>query len=95
MLAPKHQNRSTFRLFGELISALFSNIVDMEVPPSLDGCFFLPTLFGKAKEQKEHDISILGNSMRKVADKLFESGNWKAVKSTDCFHRRDSPIELL
>ncbi|MCM4152647.1 arylsulfatase [Arenibacter sp. N53] len=70
----------------------FSNIVDMEVPPSLDGVSFLPTLLGKEKDQKEHEY-LYWEFHEKGGRQAIRKGNWKAVKY-NVFSSSDAPIEL-
>ena len=77
--------------FWDVLST-FSNIVDMEVPASLDGVSFLPTLLGNDKDQKEHEY-LYWEFHEKGGRQAIRKGNWKAVKY-NVFSPSESPIEL-
>lgn len=69
-----------------------SNIANLEVPRSLDGVSFLPTLLGQEKDQEEHEY-LYWEFHEKGGRQAIRKGNWKAVKY-NVFGSSDSPIEL-
>ena len=64
----------------------------MEVPPSLDGVSFLPTLLGEEKEQKEHEY-LYWEFHEKGGRQAIRKGNWKAVKY-NVFESTEDQMEL-
>ena len=70
----------------------FAGIADMEVPNSLDGVSFLPTLLGQDEEQQEHEY-LYWEFHEKGGRQAIRKGNWKAVKY-NVFNPSGSPIEL-
>ena len=70
----------------------FAGIANMEVPNSLDGVSFLPTLLGQDEEQQEHEY-LYWEFHEKGGRQAIRKGNWKAVKY-NVFNPSGSPIEL-
>lgn len=70
----------------------FASIADMEVPSSLDGVSFLPTLMGEEKEQKKHEY-LYWEFHEKGGRQAIRKGNWKAVKY-NVFASTEDQMEL-
>ncbi len=70
----------------------FCELAKAEIPKSLDGISFAPTLLGKAKDQKQHDY-LYWEFYSRGGAKAARFGNWKAVYKN--FGRnKDAKVEL-
>ena len=70
----------------------FIDIVDTEQPENLDGVSFLPTLFDKEGDQKQHEY-LYWEFHEKGGRQAIRKGNWKAVRY-NVLKDPEAPIEL-
>ncbi|MCG8527597.1 MAG: arylsulfatase [Opitutales bacterium] len=64
--------------FWDVLPTL-AELIGAEIPDSLDGISFLPTLFGQAEDQQEHEY-LYWEFHEKGGRLAIRKGNWKAVQ---------------